>query len=302
MRPMIRWMFVVAGLAGTAGLAAADPEPIRLTYAAPPECPGEAEVVAELAQHADVQRVDSLTARAFMLVIARDDAGFHGELSVHDGGEAPAARDVHGGTCEEVVTALVLVTALAIQERTAPPPAAPPAVPSAPAPPPPEPGLRLAAGAGVARYSGVTPSARIGVPVFLAAIRGHQQLRVTFDTTASDDVAMASFRWTAGRVEGCPYTWQISRVAAAPCAGLQLGALTGSGTATAQASSGTRPWIAPEVVARVDVQLGRVAIGAEGTAAAPLVRDRYYIAPATTIHQVPAVSYSVGTSVGIAFR
>src|SRR6267142_893051 len=113
----------------------------------------------------------------------------------------PATRDVTAATCGEVVTALVLVAALAIEERA---PEATLALTPPAAPPRHDPGdtrWRLALGAGVARYVGMTPSARLGVPIHVAASHGHQQLRATFDTTTSDDIAMASFRWTAGRIE-----------------------------------------------------------------------------------------------------
>jgi len=55
-------------------------------------------------------------------------------------------------------------------------------------------------------------------------------------------------------------------------------------------------------VARLAVRLGPVALEIEGTAAAPLVRDRYYLAPASTVHQVPDVAFGVGTSIAFEFR
>lgn len=294
---MWRWSFA---LVVVARVAAADPEPIRLAYDAPAGCPAEADVVARLADHASMRRVSAGAAREFSLAIAHDEAGFRGVLAVHDGAAPAATRDVAAASCDEVVSALVLVAALAIEER------APSVVEPAPPPEPrhaaTETPWRLAVGAGVARYSGMTPSALFGVPIYVAASHGRQQLRATFDTTASDDVAMASFRWTAGRIEGCPIAWQLGAFSAAPCAGVQLGALRGSGATAMGATTGTRPWIAPELVGRLAVRFGRAALELEGTAAAPLVRDRYYLAPSTTIHQVPALAYGVATSVAIEFR
>jgi hypothetical protein len=304
---LVPWFgcILVVGLA--AGVAGADPEPIRITYAAPPECPGEAEVVAELGQHARIARVDTADARTFALAIVRDDAGFHGELVVQHADDAPAKREVSAASCDEVVTALVIVAALAVEERPVPPPRAVQVrAPSSGQPPARrnfETPWRVALGAGVARYSGITPSVRFGVPIFLAVSHGHQQVRATFDTTTSDDLAVASFRWVAGRIDGCPYVWSSGRFAAAPCAGIQLGALTGKGTTLVDHAAGdTRPWIAPEMVARVAVRLGRAQIEVEGTLAAPIERDHYYIGSMTTVHRVAALTEGVATSVAIQIR
>src|SRR5882724_10437699 len=114
--------------AGAARVAAAEPEPIRITYAAPAGCPGEAEVVARLDTRASATRVPDGAhgTRTFALTIARDADGFRGSIAVDDtAGGTPAAREVMAATCDEVVGALVLVAALAVQERAATPAPAP---------------------------------------------------------------------------------------------------------------------------------------------------------------------------------
>lgn len=295
-----RWSLALVVVAWTARAAAADPEPVRITYGAPDGCPSEDEFVARLDREAHARRVDRGAVRTFAFAIARDPAGFRGSLAV-DG----AAREVSAATCGEVASALVLVAALAIEER-APAPTPPPAPVPAPAPPAPAPShevtrLRLAVGAGVARYSGMTPSARLGVPVSVVAWYGRRELRATFDATTSDDTAMASFRWTAGRLEICPYVVALGHTELAPYAGVQLGALTGRGTGIDQAATETRPWIAPEAGLRARQWLGSVALEVEATAAAPLVRDRYYIAPMSTIHEVPAVAWGVAAGLVVEF-
>jgi hypothetical protein len=307
-----RAQLLFAGLTA-ARVAVADPEPIRISYAAPGGCPAETEMVAQLAQHAAITRVDTGDARSFDLAITRDVTGFHGELVVARSGDAPAKREVSAPSCDEVVTALVLVAALAIEEH----PPGPPTVPLDRPPSPPEvhrvvgrvqlptadTPWRFAIGAGVARYAGITPSVRFGVPIYINASRGPRQVRATFDTTTSDDLASASFRWTAGRVEGCPHTWSSGRFAAAPCAGVQIGVLYGKGTAmVANSTSDKRPWIAPELVARLAVALGHAQAEVEGTVAAPLERDRYYFAPMTTVHRVAALTEGVAISLAIQFR
>jgi len=271
-------------------VAAAGPEPIQVEYAAPAGCPSEAEVVTRLHERANVARVEVAGARRFAFAITSDGVAYRGELTIDADGEL-TTREVTAATCDEVAGALVVVAALALQQQI---PVAR-AVPVSPA------RWRFAAGAGVARYAGVTPSARIGVPIYLATGHGHQALRATFDLTTTDDAPMASFQWLAGRIEACPYVWRFGRLAAAPCAGLQLGALRGKGTVAFEAMSETRPWVAPEAVGRIGIRLSGFELELEGAIAAPLVRDRYYIAPSTTIYQVPAIAYGVATTLGIEF-
>lgn len=289
-------------LAGAARVAAADPEPVRITYDAPAGCPAESDAIARLTERAAVTRVDRGAVRTFALAITSEGDGFHGELSVQSGDGPPAVREVTAASCEDAVTALVLVAALAVEERAPVPAPAPVAPPPRPAPVRIATPWRLAAGAGVAMYTGMTPSARFGVPLYVDARHGHLELRATFDTTTSDDLGTASFRWTEGRIEGCPYAWAIGRVDLAPCAGVQIGALSGTGTMVQQASSTTRPWLAPELAGRVGVRLGRFELEAEGTAGLPVVRDHYYFGPMTTVHDVSRVTFSVASSVSVGFR
>ena len=286
---VLRSVLVLALGVLTARVAHADPEPIRIAYSAPAGCPSEAEVIARLEAQAEIRPVSDASARSFAFSIATGQVGdgFRGELAVTGGG-TPAARVVTGGTCRETVAALVLVAALAVEERAPARPAEHAAVP-----------WQLAFGAGFARYDGMTPSALYGVPLSLAASHGRAELRVAFDATTSDAGAMATFHWLAGRIEACPYVPRIGRFELAPCAGLQAGAVTSRGTAVGQASSDTRPWLAPELAGHVALRIGRVAVEVEATAAAPIVRDRYYIAPSTTVYQVPRVAFGVGAGLAV---
>jgi hypothetical protein len=285
-----RWIACSLAL-GVSSVATAAPEPIRVEYRAPATCPGEAEVVGRLVAKAAVTRVDAREARVFALSVERDHDGFRGRLDVRGSDGIAAGREVNGATCDEAIAALVLVAALAAEDR-APAPAASRATA----------GWRFAFGAGFARYEGMTPEAIYGVPIHLAARRDKTELRATFDATGSDQLAMTSFRWTAGRAEVCRYVAAIGPLEAAPCAGFEAGALSGRGTNVGQASDDTRPWFAPELTGRVALRIGRAAVELEGTAEAPVVRDRYYIAPATTVHQVPALAFGLGASLGVQFR
>jgi hypothetical protein len=293
------WAVVVA-VASLASRAGAEPETAAIHYTAPAGCPAEAEVLARLGEHAPVTRVEAANVRVFDLAITAVDAGFRGALSVRELGGAATTREVAAPTCDDVVTALLLVAALAIEDRAAEPIVVPVRGQPAAARGAPE-RWHLAFGAGIARYAGVTPGALVGVPLYISAAHGRARGRATFDATATDDLGTTSFRWIAGRLDGCPYVWAAGRFEIAPCAGVQVGALTGKGTMIAAAAKDTRPWLAPELIARIGVRAGRARVELEATAAAPLVRDHYYIAPSTTVHEVPPIAYRLAATGAIEF-
>jgi hypothetical protein len=128
---------VLAALSPSA--AAADAEPIRIEYRAPASCPGEADFAAQVTGRTTRARLASPgeTARTFTIEITASGGAIRGKLTID---KPRAVREVKGGTCDEVISALGLVTALAIDPRasTAPKPPPPPP-PSAPSPPPPPP-------------------------------------------------------------------------------------------------------------------------------------------------------------------
>jgi len=132
--------------------AAADSEPIRIVFHAPAACPDEAAFTAQVTARTARARIAAAgeVARTFTISITAQEARTRGTLRIDDPAGSPATRVVSGVTCEEVVSALGLITALAIDPRasTAPTPLAPapalppPAAPIAPvAPPPPRPPL-----------------------------------------------------------------------------------------------------------------------------------------------------------------
>jgi hypothetical protein len=284
------------GLVASAAVAharPAPPEPIAFEVTAPDECPASDAMFAAIRSRANTVRV-AKAERTFRIAIDRD--GWRGTLDIVEGDGTSTTRDVSGATCAEAVDALVLVAALAIEDRQESV-AARPRVQPAPAEP-----WRASAGAGLGRYAGVTPSPAYGASVFAAVAHGAQRFRI--GVTATEEVATpmtaAAFRWTIGRAEVCPYTVSWSWLALAPCAGLEAGVLSGRGIDVGMADGGARPWVAPDGLLRLTVQLGRAALELDGIVAAPLVRDRYFIAPGTTVHEVPAVTTGATASIGFA--
>ncbi len=277
-----------AAVAGDASAPAGDAEPIQLAYSAPDGCPDEGAFFAQLQHRARAIRVAEPTARSFRVEIAGDGDGFRGRLEVSAVDGDTTARDVHGATCVETVSALALVSALAIEER-----AAVVRVTKAEArrvgP------LHFALGTGAQVDGGIAPAEIFSFGAFASLRRANGwQLRLGFARSARSDVTMpegdASFRWTIATIDACPLSFTTGRWSAAPCAGFQGGVLTAVGSDVGMASNVDRPWLAPDATVRLRVAIGRFAVELAGMVAAPLIRDRFYIAPSTTIDHVPAVT------------
>lgn len=134
----------VAGMALllAAGAAIADIAPVRIDYRAEPGCPGAAAFLGAVSALTPNARhpVDAAPARRFTVRIERAGAQHVGRLRIEEIDGVGAEREVKGSTCDDVVAALALVTALAIDagpiDAPLPSASAPPPPPSASAPPP----------------------------------------------------------------------------------------------------------------------------------------------------------------------
>src|SRR3954452_323773 len=133
--------FLLAGI--RAARAEAEEELIHLEYTAIDACPGRSAFVEEVqARTARARFVDSSSGvRIFVVAVEPEGEGAKGRLTSRRGDVVGAPRQVTGKTCADVVSALALIAALAIdpQASTSPRPAPVPAPPLdvAPAPLPP---------------------------------------------------------------------------------------------------------------------------------------------------------------------
>lgn len=146
------WASCAALLLSVAAAAAQDAvEPVHIEFHAPSGCPGEAAFLAEV--HARTSKVRGAAAgeraRTFTITVTRRASGILGQLKIEDPPAPPALREVSGEECGEIVSALALITALAVDPHasTAPQvslsPSPPPVVeapaaaaPASPSPPP----------------------------------------------------------------------------------------------------------------------------------------------------------------------
>jgi hypothetical protein len=96
--------------------ARAQAEPVRLTYRAPPGCPDEAQFLREVAARTGQGRraARDEPGRSFAITVTAEGNGERGVLTVANADGAVSRREVVGDTCNEVVLALALMTALAI--------------------------------------------------------------------------------------------------------------------------------------------------------------------------------------------
>ena len=123
--------------------AFADKETISLDYVAASGCPDRAQFVERVHTFTTKAEIasDDTPHRKFGIHVARAAGAVHGDLTIDDRG-AKTTRSVSGTTCDEVVSALALATALAVDpdalgSETAPGPTAPPEPPAKPKPPEP---------------------------------------------------------------------------------------------------------------------------------------------------------------------
>ncbi|MEO8904946.1 MAG: hypothetical protein ABI627_25780, partial [Polyangiaceae bacterium] len=101
--------------------------PEALRYQAPEACPNRAQFIAAVAgRGASFVGKGTSPATAFQVDIEQRTGGFHASLAVQNGALTSNAREVSGPSCVEVVDALAVVTAIALNPSLgapAPPPA-----------------------------------------------------------------------------------------------------------------------------------------------------------------------------------
>jgi hypothetical protein len=135
---------IVVTVVAIGTVARADEEPVSLDYAAGAGCPSKDDFVARvLARTARPQFVPGRPGvRGFVVRARAEDGGATGSVAAGFGDQIGNARELRSDDCDEIVSGLALIVALAVDPRasTAPAPQRPPpAAPTLPAPPPPDP-------------------------------------------------------------------------------------------------------------------------------------------------------------------
>jgi hypothetical protein len=307
----------------------ADTTPVRLRYTAPAECPDRGGFFEQVRARTKLARLARASEPATTLIvrIKHVPGGSAGTLEVSAPAARTARREVKAASCEQVVVALALMTALAIDPdaSTEPVPKPPPA---APKPQPQvlskaEPALKPAeqptaaltlwkVGVSVELLGGIAPELVPAVRPFVELDReGHgpwgvatrlsvARLQTTVDAESSGG---AEFRLWSGRLEGCPAHLRAARpVWISACVAFDFGELTAGGFGVTPAERVSRPWLAAGEITRLELRLfGALALEAAGEIMVPLVRDRFFVRTDETLHRTPAVAGGGAVGLGVLF-
>ena len=298
-------------ICASVGSARADVDVVRLDYTAPAECPDRDAFVTQIVARAPAVKFEASAPRTFAVSITTTPDGFAGTLIV----DATADKQLAATRCDDLASALALVTALAIDPTASAAPEPPPPPPKQEvrvvAPPPRrDPGREwtpdLTAGAVV--DSGVTPDpllagvlqlrgtwdSRIGRVAFeLAALGGR-------DTTMAEG-GKAAFTWLAGRPAGCVVI--VRTLELSGCGHVEVGLVRATGEMIVNGRALNRLWWAAGAQGEarwparsrgfIQLQLG---------VSVPITRDRYRFNPGVVIHETEVITGWLGLGVGVRFR
>jgi len=286
-------MAALVWLAG-APLARADEEVVELRYTAPPGCPERDGVEAAIRARTPNVRLAAPARRVFAITIEAVPEGFHGTLVV----DRVADKELSAPRCDDLATALALVTALAID------PAAASVLPRTS----PRPATRtwsFETDAGGMVSAGVSPEA-----LFAAVVEARARVRSRYELEAaaiagrnstSRDGAQAQFTWLAARFGVCR-RWLGWGIAADACGHLEAGAVRARAEMIVNQRDLVRLWLAAGVHGNACYPFSsRIFAQFQLGASLPFVRDRYIFAPNVEVHETPRVTGWLVLGVGIRF-
>jgi hypothetical protein len=331
-------LFVIA--AALAGSTVAYGQPsvatLRVDYSAEAGCPTEADFRARIGARLRrrVEKADA--ASAYAVKVEKRDHRFIGRLGVRAADGSASDREVEGDTCDDVVAALAVVTALAIDAQAAavpaveaplrqepPTPAAPSALASASAAaavPPPGGGARVRPPAipedAAARltlgaqllYGDLMGPPSFGARVFAeppidATDLGVGPLRIDADLEVSSDLpaagGSASLLRAALAVDGCLLGVAVGVLRLASCVRIEGGLLEANSKGTSPARSARRGWLALALPVRGRMPLwGPLVLDAEFGPRMPLLRDGILSAGEILVARPPPIEGVLALGLG----
>ncbi len=246
-RGLVKWACALAlascFVASTAAAA------IRVRYSAAAGCPSKSDFEREVRARTALASFDDTATRVFDVSVSQSGASFVGRLRASSPSGRATERVVDGETCADVVAALALAGALAIDPNAslAPvasvqpePPAPPPPMPEPSTPPPRAPDVarpyrivphdvlpvsavawRFAVGASADMLTAIAPSPLVGGALYAEVARSpaglwSPALRVSaaFASSGALDGASpaARFTMTAARVDLCPIRFALGEL------------------------------------------------------------------------------------------
>ncbi|AKV00584.1 hypothetical protein AKJ09_07247 [Labilithrix luteola] len=328
---------------GFAGVAHADDgEPSdKLHYEAPAACPSRAEFEEQVRARVSPGWAAGGDTRQFDVRIVRDARGvFVGTLTVRGAGREPNEREIRASTCKAVSTSLAVFMAIALAPSGAEPaPSAPPSpsvsppspepeLPTSPVEPsssppapqaPPRPSIAHRPSAHWTLGSGFratylnAPGAAWGGRAFVdltrTPARGGAGIAARLSwgwVDFSEHPARTgdvTFRLRTARVEGCA-RFTDGRFGLSPCAGIDLGSLTGDTPELRRASSSSAFWSAATATLRGSFALTPwLSLELEGSLLVPFQRPRFEVdEPLRTVYRPPAVLFEAGAGACLSGR
>ncbi len=315
------FQLVALGLPAAGSVEA--PTPIRVVFDAPADCStGEAFYQGVRSRTDRVRRAETGETGTELGVRVTKTAGkVHGELLLTGENGESDRRVVDGETCDEVVEALSLTAALALDPtaRVSPavvtPPPKPTASATAPCPPPPPPpkpsGFELGVHARASAQQVVTPGVSFGGSIGVSAspiasrptgpwfglalgYLGNDLLK------EPDDIAA---HLTTANLSACPIRPQLGSIFfVSPCALIKGGFLEARGLGVSNPAWVFRTWgsVGAEVVLELDLGAG-MSVELAPVVEVPLIK-RHFVSgePPEAIGETPAVS--AGASLGIGYH
>lgn len=319
--PAIAASLVLGALIASANVWAKDEaEAVSLEYQASPTCPTEADFVRLVREKTNKFRLSPTVPglRSFRVTIEGDHPS-RGELSIVGGQVSEAHRAVDGETCEEVVSALALATALAIDPPSLTPPeqgASPSAaLPPAESAPPTHPPISLPApdasptGQPPSRWTwglgaygtaawGVAPNPLMGGGLVLQLFDRprHPELacRLNVELTGSEHVQVAEaevgFSRALARLAVCPLTYSTTAADMMVCGHAAAGMFRARSQGVQDSHTDVGFWSSGGASVLLKVNLGgQLSLVVDGGLDVPFRRDRYFLQPDQEVHRVPAV-------------
>ena len=317
---LLVWCHTSATLAQEADAPVA--ESFRLVWSSSADCGSGRTFLKELESRTTRLREAREGEHAITLIVEtfRTAGGVRGQLTVRKPDGDLTVREVPGLDCAEVESGMALIAALMVdplagsaqQTRPHPLQAQPAhAADSMRAPATPhasdwslriEPRLTIR----TAVAPGWTWGEALGAMLTRETSRFRPSVALSVHdarATVAKPQGSAELEWTAAELSLCPFgarpgeAWDLRA-----CASFQLGRLRGVGFQTFRPAEKSILWTSAglELAGRYQL-VGPLWIGLEGAFTFPFSRERFYLDPKLTLHQVPGWGLSFGLGVGLRF-
>jgi hypothetical protein len=319
--------FALALLVNAAHARADDTIPLRLRYDVPQTCPNAEAFLAEIAARTPLARAAGANepATALRVVIENVSGGNAGTLELVGPDATTSVRKVSAADCAQVIAALALMTALAIDPNASIAPAPAPAVPrpqpipksaAKPAPKVSPSRARWAfeVGSVFEALGGMAPDPVLLVRPFMQVMledrsRWSYALRLSggrAHAEVTNREGSSDFVLWAGRLEPCPLRFSSPRaLAMSACLPVDVGRLEAEGRRVTPRNRVTRLWLSIGGAGRVEWRiLDMLVLEITAELLFPIVRDRFFIGPdatAATLHRTPAVAGAATAGLGVRF-